>query len=213
MPKLKQIILRENQLSDIPYRMFSNISNIEHFDVGFNNLKTFELWLIQIKHSINYQYNPLSRFTNNHRVDLSKYQSNITAVINLTTFVLIDFDDGIFEMFNRCDETTSMHNLILKQAFAIMDDLNPGLLKWKCSCEQYYLQEYVVSRKHDFSTWRCPDAPHIIYSEMCSLKSSFNTTNVQPRLCTVNQLKRCTTSENSDLGFCYLVSKYFLKIY
>jgi hypothetical protein len=209
MSKLKVINFAGNHLINIPYEMFYDISNIEYLDVFSNHLTTFELWLIKIKTTINYLNNPVIRFTNNYNISLSEYQSSITKTILLNNGgIKIDFDDGLFEMFNRCGEVNSTYTPILKEAIAIIDDNNPGLLNWKCSCEQYYLREYFESIKHgnDFSTWICPDGLDIIYHEMCSNKSSFNVTNIKPRLCKINQLEPCVTCELVDLN--YSVSEY-----
>jgi hypothetical protein len=212
MPKLTEINFARNQLISIPPKMFYNISNIESFDVFLNNLTAFELWLIQIKTSINYLQNPVIRLTNNYRVDLSKYQSSITPKILLNNGGMqIDFDDSLFEMFNRCCEINSKYTPIVKKAIAIIDDNNPGLLNWKCSCEQYYLREYVISIKpeKDFSTWICEDGQNITYREMCQNKSSFNVANVEPRLCKINPLESCFIVEPVN----YTVSEYSSKIF
>jgi len=184
---LKSINLSKNNLNSIPNTMFYNISNINTLDVSSNNLITFELWLIQIKNIINYSNNRVTHFTNNYNVDLSKYQSNITVKILLENRkIKIDFDDSIFEMYNRCGEITSTHTKILMQAIEIIRKTNAGVLNLRCSCEQYYLQEYIVSIASgiDFSKWRCYNSDNI-FRDMCSNRSSFNVTNIKPRFCKI----------------------------
>jgi hypothetical protein len=63
-----------------------------------------------------------------------------------------------------------------------------GLLHWRCSCEQYYLQKYSVSidPTNNFSTWGCDGDPNVIYREKCSSQSTVNVTNIKPRLCKIN---------------------------
>ncbi|CAF3616011.1 unnamed protein product, partial [Rotaria sp. Silwood2] len=137
LSRLKSIYLSNNNLTSIPYRMFYDISYIENLDVSSNHLTTFELWLIQIKNVINYSNNQVIRFTNNYNVDLSNYQSDITQQILLrNTQTKINFDDSIFEMYNRCVEINSINNRILMKAIKTIHENNLGLLNWNCSCER-----------------------------------------------------------------------------
>ncbi|CAF3718572.1 unnamed protein product [Rotaria sordida] len=185
---LKSIDLSQNYLTTIPNSMFYNISNIENFDVSSNNLTTFELWLVQIKKLINYSNNRVNCFTNNYNVDFSNYQSNITERILLrNTQTRISFDDSLFEMYNRCQEINSTNNRVLMKAIKTIHDNNKGLLNWNCSCEQYYLQEYIVSidSTNNFSTWACAQDPSTNYGQRCNYQSSFNSANSNPRLCKI----------------------------
>ncbi|CAF4181378.1 unnamed protein product [Rotaria sp. Silwood2] len=192
LSRLKSIYLSNNNLTSIPYRMFYDISYIENLDVSSNHLTTFELWLIQIKNVINYSNNQVIRFTNNYNVDLSNYQSDITQQILLrNTQTKINFDDSIFEMYNRCVEINSTNNRILMKAIKTIHENNLGLLNWNCSCERYYLQQYIVSidSTNNFTTWSCDQDQTIIYSKKCNNESSFNSTNSNPRLCELKQSK------------------------
>ena len=212
MSVLKRIYLSNNELTCIPYTMFYNISNLEILDVSSNNLTSFEFWLIQIQNLINYTNNPVTRFTNDFNVDLSHYQSNMTVQILLNdTRSEIDFDDGIFEMYNRCGEVNSTYQKTLTQAVGIIHQTTPGLLHWRCSCEQYYLQEYIVSINpaNNFSTWRCSfDSNGTIYREKCSNQSALNVTNIKPRLCKINQSEPGVTPEYVEINACNSVSRY-----
>jgi len=212
MPLLKSINLSKNNLKCIPNTMFYNISNIEILDVSSNKLTTFELWLIQIKKLINYSNNRITHFTNNYNVDLSNYQSNITLQIILNnTSTKIDFDDSIFEMYNRCGEINSNYTKkILMQAIRIIHQTNPVLLNWRCSCEHYYLQEYIVSivPSNDFSTWSCFPASNIIYRENCSNRSSVNVANIKPRFCKINDSEPGDILEYIKSDLCNSVSGF-----
>ncbi len=207
---LKSINLSKNNLISIPNKMFYNISNIDKLDVSSNNLKTFELWLIKIKYIINYSNNPVTHFTNDYNVDLSKYQSSITVQIFLENQrTKIDFDDSIFEMYNRCGEITSTYTKILMQAIGIIKQNNSSLLNWRCSCEQYYLYEYIVSidPTNDFPTWRCPSSDNI-FRDMCSSQSSFNVTNIKPRFCKINDSEPGDLLECIEADSCNSVSEF-----
>jgi len=185
---LKVINLSKNYLNSIPNTMFYNISNIEYLYVASNYLTTFELWLMEVKNQIDYSNNPVTRFTNYYNVDLSNFQSNLSNTFRIlfnSISTKIDFDDSVIEMYNRCGEITSTYTKSLMQAISIIDQT--GLLRWRCSCEQYYLQQYIVSIVHgdDFSIWKCPNSTDT-FRETCSNHSSFNVTNIKPRLCKIN---------------------------
>ncbi|CAF0937390.1 unnamed protein product, partial [Adineta steineri] len=182
MINLKSINLSQNKISSIPNSMFYNISNIEIFDVSSNNLATFELWLIQIKDLIDYSNNRITHFTNEKNVDLSNYQSEITTKIFFNnTGTKIDFDDGIFEMYNRCGEINSTYTQYLMKTIQRIHEMNPNLLNWNCSCKYYHLQKYMISidSNKNLSLWNCPFEQVIDYDKKCQCQSSFNSESVK----------------------------------
>ncbi|CAF3504065.1 unnamed protein product [Rotaria socialis] len=206
LPSLKSINLSNNNLTSIPYSMFSNIGNIENFDASSNRLTTFELWLIQIKKLVNFSNNPITHFTNVDEVDLSHYQSNITEQILLKNMgTKIAAYDNIFEMYNRCTEINSNSTKLLMETIRRMNDANGDSLLWDCSCERYYLQEYVVSivPGNDFSHWMCHAGDNLTYTQKCNNQSSFDFESSEPRLCSIknqNHFHANFLSNISDLG-------------
>ncbi|CAF3460595.1 unnamed protein product [Rotaria socialis] len=204
LPSLKSINLSNNNLTSIPYSMFSNIGNIENFDASSNRLTTFELWLIQIKKLVNFSNNPITHFTNVDEVDLSHYQSNITEQILLKNMgTKIAAYDNIFEMYNRCTEINSNSTKLLMETIRRINDANGDSLLWDCSCERYYLQEYVVSivPGNDFSHWMCHAGDNLTYTQKCNNQSSFDFESSEPRLCSIknqNHFHALLTLNESD---------------
>ncbi|CAF0883524.1 unnamed protein product [Adineta steineri] len=215
MISLKSINLSQNKISSIPNNMFYNISNIEIFDVSSNSLTTFELWLIQIKDLIDYSNNRITHFTNEKNVDLSNYQSEITTKIFFNnTGTKIDFDDGIFEMYNRCGEINSMYTQYLMKTIQKIHEMNPNLLNWNCSCKYYHLQKYMISidSNKNLSSWNCPFEHVIDYDKKCQCQSSFNSESV--KLCQIKDWEldtdfplNCSTLESiSSIMYKELIS-------
>lgn len=208
MSHLKSINLSNNKLTCLPYTMFSNLSNLNELNVSSNNFISFELWLMQIKNFIDYSNNPVTHFTNNYNVDLSNYQSNITAKILIANpKIKIDFDDSIFPMYNRCEEIYSNEKKNLMETIKIIHLTNPGLLRLNCSCKQYYLQKYIISMLSifDFATWSCA-GPNQYFHVQCSNQSSFDYMNVEPRFCKVNQSEEGIIPKYKKIDSCNLVS-------
>jgi len=188
MRNLKEIYLFNNSLSSIPLGMFYNVSNIKILDVSYNRLTTFELWLIQIKVQISYQGNPVTRLTNDYGVDLSNYRSHITENIYLrSTTTILDIDDGIFEMYNRCGEINSTYPQLLMEAIKRIHETNFYLFNWDCSCKHYYLRKYLMTTG---VINVCPLEQNFTYDEKCNYRSSFND-DVTPRLCKIQDWQPC----------------------
>ncbi|CAF4687092.1 unnamed protein product, partial [Rotaria socialis] len=86
-----------------------------------------------------------------------------------------------------------------------MNDANGDSLLWDCSCERYYLQEYVVSivPGNDFSHWMCHAGDNLTYTQKCNNQSSFDFESSEPRLCSIknqNHFHANFLSNISDLG-------------
>lgn len=191
MPMLRVIKLEYNQLKEIPYQMFHDLSKIEELDVSSNLLTTFEFWLISIKTIIDYSYNPITHFTNHYNIDLSNYQTPITASILLgSEDTKIDFNDTLLEMYNRCAEVNSVNSPILMQAISIIQNNNSDRLNWTCSCAQYHFYNYVTSISTEMNNCAtCETVPRLPINcvETCSGQSSFDTSHIRPRFCKINQ--------------------------
>lgn len=181
---LRVIKLEYNQLKEIPYQMFHNLSNIEQLDVSVNQLTTFEFWLISIKNTIDYTDNPVTHFTNQYNIDLSNYQTPITASIQFDDEdTKINFDDSLLEMYNRCTEINSTNTPILMQAIGIIHSNNSDRLNWTCSCAQYHFYKYITS----MSMKNCTTDLCLLIDcfETCTEQSSFDTSDIRPRFCEI----------------------------
>lgn len=191
MSKLKTIILSYNNLTKIPYKLFENLPNLEEIYLTNNQLETFELWLFQLTPKIYYSFNPVKQFTNVEQIDLSKSQfSSSNNIILNNIMTKISFDDGIFEMVNRCEEVHSLTNSTnqsLMRILSIIHDKYPNLLNWTCTCEQYYLGRYMLAHQsNDNSTpWTCSTISLMTFDQMCPNQTLFDTKNVSPRLCQI----------------------------
>ena len=202
MPMLRVIKLEYNRLKEIPYQMFHDLSKIEELDVSSNLLTTFEFWLISIKNIINYSYNSITRFTNDYNIDLSNYQTPITASILLgREDTKINFDDTLLEMYNRCAEINSINTRILMQAISIIENNNSDRLNWTCSCAQYHLYNYITSISTEMNagaTYRPVLRVPINCVETCSGQSSFDTSHIRPRFCKINESEPGDIPQYSD---------------
>ena len=192
MSKLESITLSYNNLTKIPYKLFENLPNLKEIYLSQNQLETFELWLFQLTPTIYYSYNPVKYFTNIEQIDLSKSKfSSLNNIILTNIPTTISFDDGIFEMVNRCEEVHSLinnTNQSLMRILSILHDKHPNLLNWTCTCEQYYLGRYMLAHQsNDTSTsWKCSTMSLMTFDQMCPNQTSFNTKNVSPRLCQIS---------------------------
>jgi hypothetical protein len=184
--------------------MFYNITNIKDLDISSNNLTTFELWLIQVQTLIDCSNNRISHFTNNNNIDLSKYESHITQQILFeNNLITIDLNDGILEMYNRCQEIEPTYPKILMEAIKRIHHNNSGLFTSRCSCDQYYIQEYITSTSAiDFST--C--GQNINYPQMCNYQTSFDAMNIHPSLCKIRDYELCKIPELIKADLCDSVS-------
>ena len=192
MPMLRFIYLGYNQLTNIPYSMFHDVSTIEDFDVSSNRLTTFEFWLIAMKNSIRYLYNPVTHFSNNYNVDLSKYQFPITRSISLhNPGGKIQFDDSLFEMYNRCQETDSIADRILMEAIRVIHNTTSDLLNWTCSCAQYHFQKYLLS-----------NSVNLACVQTCPQQSTFDTSNIRPRFCKIQKSEPGEVPQYIDCDLC-----------
>lgn len=195
MTNLQDIKFNYNQLTEIPYHMFYNLSNVHIFEVTYNQLTTFELWLISIKSTINYLGNPVDRFSNNYNIDLSKFETPITQFIFFDhPQQKIQFDDSLFEMYNRCSEIHSNDTRILIQAIETIHSLGRNILNWTCSCAQYHLQKYLAS-----------NLPNVGCIQSCPSQSTFETSSIRPRLCKINESEPGVVPQYIECNLCDLV--------
>ena len=189
MHNLKILHLSRNGLQSITPQMFSNISNIDFIDLSGNLLTSVELWLLQIKKLIDYSSNPITRFTNYHNYSLANYRSSITQqIVIYNTRKLLDFDDGVLEMYNRCEETDETYPQIIMEAVKKIHDTNPGLLNWNCSCKFYHLRKYLMAKGNHstFAYWACPNESDLSYDEKCNCQSSFASGSNTPSFCKIH---------------------------
>lgn len=189
MPNLKEIHLLENQLTSLSHETFLKIKNVQILDVSFNHLSSFELWLSFINGTINYSGNPVTHLTNNENVDLSKYQSHPPGRVHFDNIMTkINLNDGIFEMYNRCEEVNSTNDrIVLKEVIGSIHHNYKFLFNWTCSCEQYYLQEYIISTISNLSiySWKCSNQSSQTYGEVCKGKTTFKRENLTRYLCEI----------------------------
>jgi hypothetical protein len=226
MPLLEKVFLSSNKLTDLPYNIFNNVSRLHTVNVGGNDLSTIELWTIPIRHEVNYQFNKISRFSNNYNVDLSHLQTRTIPKFLIEGNPQIQFDDTIFPMYNRCAEVHNIPNFRTKYAptltLALLSIIKKTIYLQPfyktCSCNQYYFYQTAFAiegypKNVVFESWICPG--HLIpFIRKCNNRSSANFTSVIPRLCKIDDsepgIVPAYTSDSkpvSRLIFCILIRK------
>jgi hypothetical protein len=109
-------------------------------------------------------------------------------------------------MYNRCGEINPSDPKILMKAIKGIHENNPKLLNWVCSCDQYYLIEYIRSIYSIYNLQQ-----NINYPQICNNQTSFDITNTKPRLCEIRNVGPCDASESIQSGLCDPVSRLCLK--
>jgi len=218
MSSLQYIHLSTNKLSCLPYNAFNNVSNLHILNVDFNSLTTIELWTIQVKDQVNYQFNKINRFSNYFNVDLSDLQIKNLPTILVFGNPAIDFDDTVYEMYNRCAEVQNTLNF--SQAYA--PTLTRAILSiirytqpiyQSCTCNKYYFYRSALtvdghSDDNFFSNWICP-GDSIPFIQKCNNRSSANFISVVPRLCKINDIEPGSVPVYANSSDCGLVNQYY----
>jgi hypothetical protein len=194
MPLLEYVYLWSNRITTLPYNAFNNVSHIRIFNLEDNFLSTIELWIIQVREKVFYRSNRINRFSNIYNVDLSHLQSRKIPKIYIDNNPQINFDDTVFEMYNRCAEIHNIENFSTTYAptltLAILSIINNATSALpfysKCTCDQYYFYRAVFATQNgSFSNWTCP-TDSIPFVQKCNYRSSANFNAVVPRLCKID---------------------------
>ena len=202
MINLKNLYFRNNQLLNVPFNSFRNISQIEILDFSKNNLTTFELWALQVKTRANFTFNQIETITNQYffkeftSVDLeSTHQillDNNALTINLT--------DAIYEMYDQCAEVqewiidpngnpTSIPLLTSRLSF-----IDFGTVQVDCTCNQAFITTLlrdgsIVNFNPSIGRLNCINLQNTLFIDyVCppngsTVLSSVNFSNVYPRQC------------------------------
>ncbi len=204
MPLLEYISLSNNNLIDLPYDIFHNVSYLRTVNVARNNLRTIELWTIHIQDTVDYRGNSINRFSNKYNIDLSHLQTLDIPTFSIDRHVQIQFDDTIFAMYNRCAEVHNIPNFfntyiptLTRAVLSIIKNTDKGQSFYiRCSCDQYYFYQtaFAIDRhptNDSFENWKCP-GHSITFVRKCNNRSSARFKDVIPRLCKI---------DNSELGY------------
>lgn len=191
---LENVYLQSNKLIDLPYDIFNNISNLRSLNISRNYLSTIELWTIQIREKVDYQSNKINGFSNQYNVDLSHLQTRELPIFYTDKNFKIQFNDTIFEMYNRCAE---VHNTLYtptltRAVLSIIKNADYLQTFYKnCSCDKYYfyrtafLIEGYLIKNQSFENWICP-GHSIPFIQKCNNQSSANFSQVIPRICKID---------------------------
>ena len=189
---LRDINLAKNRLKCPP-----NMAGIylNSYNLSNNYIASFDLSLIYVKDALDLSSNPLERFTNTYNHNFSSVNLTVPQNISLTVGTeKINFDDGIFEMTNRCEDvenSTLPSQQIFQQLLIKIHVSYPGLLNWSYSCNQYHFQRYYDCI--DFSdvltsVASCTSPSLPISLRSCENQSSFDVMNIKPRFCKLDPL-------------------------
>jgi hypothetical protein len=196
---LRDIDLSSNNLTDLRYDTFNNLSYLHSLDISRNSLTTIELWTVQVEHRVNYQFNKIEGFSNKYNADLSQIQSEEIPEFILDKGLQIQFNDTIFAMYNRCAEIRDMPGfsksyvptltLALLSILEMTNDVQT--FYQECKCEKYYFYRaaFAIQGYPDRSTpdtWICP-GQSIPFIQHCNNRSWANFERVVPRLCKIRE--------------------------
>jgi hypothetical protein len=198
MPLLEYVYLQSNNLANLPYNAFNNISHIRILNIAENYLSTIELWTIQIRQQVHYQSNRINRFSNHYNVDLSHLQIRKIPMFNIGQNPQIHFDDTIFAMYNRCAEVHNIPNFfktyiptLTLAVLSIMNTTNYAQPFYvKCTCDQYYFYQTAFAIKgypndETFENWKCGEDSKL-FVQKCNYQSFANFHSVIPRFCKIH---------------------------
>jgi len=198
MPSIENVYLCSNNLTDLPYDIFSNVSHLRILDVAHNYLTTIELWTIQVQDKVDYRSNRIDGFSNQYNVDLSYLQTEQLPKFYMDGNPQIQFDDTIFAMYNRCEEVHNIPNfsrtyiptLTLAVLSIIKSENYAQTFYDSCSCDQYYFYQtaFAIEGYPDnspYDAWICP-GHSIPFIQQCNHRSSANFNDVIPRLCKID---------------------------
>jgi hypothetical protein len=201
MPLIENIYLCSNNLTDLPYDIFSDVSHLHTLDVARNYLTTIELWTIQIRDKVDYQSNRINRFSNEYNVDLSYLQTQQIPTFYMDGNPQIQFDDTIFEIYNRCAEVHNIPNFartyvptLTLAVLSIIKSKNYVQPFYKsCSCDQYYFYQTAFAiegypNNCSSDSWIC-SGHSIPFIQQCNYRSSANFMDVIPRLCKIDSFE------------------------
>jgi len=207
MPTLQNLYFQHNQLIEVPSYAIFNASNLAIIDFSYNNLTTFELWVLLVQTSADFSHNQISKITNKYFFDMPLstpttqqrifYLNNNSPTINLT--------DGIYEMYDSCDEVIEMLELPGNQGIFIAPGIsfnlafiNFGATQINCSCNQAYILQMLqatFSRFQDMTGFpiynaTCTDSTINFLLSSCAPgsivpNSTFNFEQVYPRQCKI----------------------------
>lgn len=147
MPNLATVNFRQNQLTDVPGNSFWNISILDTIDFSFNQLTTFELWILEVRTRADFSNNRISAITNRFQftkfLNSPDFLTNITLTNNGPT---INLTDGIYEMAGQCNNLNLVlaNNVTANQSEPTyftrrLGNLNLGTTRITCSCDQAYI--------------------------------------------------------------------------
>jgi hypothetical protein len=219
MPYLSMIDIGHNNLTCLPYNAFNNLLHLDVLRFDSNNLSTIELWMFQGKKIIGYHSNPIERFSNNFNVDLSNLPNRPLTLGHLPFYPNINFDDTVFEMYNRCVEIHNIPNfnktytasltLVILSITGYLMPIFSG-----CTCDKYYFYRAAFAAKiylndNFFFKWIC-FGDKLPFAQKCNYQSSANFENVIPRLCKINDSELGKVPVYVESSLCGMVMNMFI---
>jgi hypothetical protein len=198
---LQILDVSNNYLDEIPSLVLTKITDLRQLYLQTNLLTSLDLSLIVlVSTSVDLSNNQISRLTNNANVNISSYGYARYTYIDLTNNnPIIDLTDAIYEMYGSCHEIQQIFNSSITSVIPLLtiglSTINFDISKINCTCNQYYIQQSLVSTfgnnlssSDPLSNATCTDGT-LFYknnrSTSCSA-SSVIFTNTIPRLCKIN---------------------------
>ena len=188
-PSLKYVNLAENRLKCAPDVADMDLNKL---DLSNNRISSFDLSLIYVKEVIDLSKNPLKHFTNVYNRVFSSLSTDLPESIILTDVMgMIDFDDGIFEMTDHCEDvqdSTPPSQQFFQRLIVKIHLAYPKLLNWNCSCNQYHFQKYFDCLDPNDGITPLPScqlqSTSCVHS--CGNLSNLNVMKIKPRFCSLD---------------------------
>ena len=186
---LKNIDLAGNRLKCAPDVGDMHLNRLNLSD---NHISSFDLSLIYVKEEIDLSKNPLKHFTNVYNHMFSFMPTDLPESINLADVQgLIDFDDGIFEMTNHCEDVQDSANpsqQVFQRLIVKIHRAYPTLLNRNCSCDKYHFRRYYdyLGLNDEISPLLSCESSLASFVRQCGNRSILNVMKVKPRFCSLD---------------------------
>ncbi len=185
MPVLQNLYFQHNQLIEVPSNAFVNVLNLATIDFSYNSLTTFDLWTLFVGTSVDFSHNQISTITNKYSFNVPMVtSSNSKPILLNNNSPTINLTDGIYEMYNSCDEVIEILQLPGNTGSSVypiitlnLIYINFGTTQINCSCNQAYIIEMFQTTFSQLSSL----APYPIYNATCIDGTRFLNSSCAPK--------------------------------
>lgn len=234
MPNLENLYFQNNMLTEVPANAFVNVSALDTIDFSHNQLTTFEFWALEVNTLANFSNNHIATITNKYFFDAFLNTTNSPTISLTNNAPTINFTDGVYEMYNQCEEVSNWLNSDVlpnnPPFFTLkMTRIDFGTTQINCDCDQYDFLEIlktnygsIDSIPSDFPirtatcTGNSMNPANSVFINSSCISSSFdmnstvNFSQIYPRLCEIYSYEggQITTFINISAPISNVVREY-----